>query len=156
MRSIASRLVLAAVVSWCVVMLNVQHNGRIVVAAQQPTPVTVTRIYTGSDGQTHAEQVDAKLTLNPLFAREQSEMVKVSSSYFVRFPPGIFQDWHPAAERRYVITLSGQGEVELAGGQKLRLEPGRILQAEDMTGKGHITRTIGKTDWIALFVQFDH
>jgi quercetin dioxygenase-like cupin family protein len=155
MRSLRSRLVLAVVASWCVVVLNVP-NGRSVVAAQQPTPVTVTRIYAGSDGQTHAEQVDVKLTLNPLFAREQSETVKVTSSYLVRFPPGFLQDWHPAAERRYVITLSGQGEIELGGGQKLRLEPGRILQAEDVTGKGHITRTIGKTDWIALFVQFDH
>jgi hypothetical protein len=155
MRSIARRRVPTAVISWCVVMLIVDH-GRVVLAAQRAAPVTLTRIYTGSDGQTHAEQVDVKLTLNAPFAREQSATVKVSSSYLVRFAPGFVQDWHPVAERRYLITLSGQGEVELPGGQKLRLEPGRILQAEDVTGKGHITRTIGTADWIAMFVQFDN
>jgi quercetin dioxygenase-like cupin family protein len=154
MRSIASRLILAVVVSPLIMMCNA-HNGRSVAAAQQRTPATLTRIYTGSDGQTHAQQVDLKLTPTPLFDREQSETVKVTSSYVVRFPPGFLQDWHPATARRYVITLSGRGEVELAGGQKIPLDPGRILQAEDVAGKGHITRTLGTVDWIALLVQFD-
>jgi hypothetical protein len=154
MRLIANRLILAVIVSSSMMMWNA-HNGQSVAAAQQRTPATLTRIYTGSDGQTHAQQVDLKLTPNPLFGREQSETVKATSSYVVRFPPGFLQDWHPAAGRRYVITLTGRGEVELAGGQKIPLDPGRILQAEDVTGKGHITRTLGKEDWTALFVQFD-
>ena len=51
-----------------------------------------------------------------------------------------------------MITLSGQGEVELAGGKKIHLGPGNIQLAEDMTGKGHITRTLGTEDWITLAV----
>jgi quercetin dioxygenase-like cupin family protein len=153
MRSVASGLVLAAVVSSLIMLWNAP-KGRSV-AAQQRTPVNLTRIYTGPDGQTHAQQVDLKLTPNPLFGREPSETVKVTSSYVVRYPPGVVQDWHPAATRRYVITLSGRGEVELAAGQKIPLGPGQVLQAEDVTGKGHLTRTLGNNDWIALFVQFD-
>jgi quercetin dioxygenase-like cupin family protein len=154
MRLIANRLVMAAVVSSLIMMWN-EHNGRSVAAAQQRAPAALTRIYTGSDGQTHLQQVDLKLNLDPLLGREQSETVKVTNSYVVRFPPGYMQDWHPAQARRYVITLSGRGEIELAGGQKISLEPGGILQAEDVTGKGHITRTLGKVDWTALFVQLD-
>ncbi len=122
-------------------------------SAQQRTPVRVTRIFTGSDGQTHAEQI--RVELSPLDAREQSDTVKVTSSNFSRAPAGFVQDWHNASARRYVITLSGRAEVELAGGQKIALEPGLVLLAEDLTGKGHITRTVGKADWVALFVQFD-
>lgn len=130
-------------------------------SAQKRTPVTVTRIFTGSDSQTHAETLEMKLT--PVAGRfaqfapwwEQSERTKVTSSQLVRWAPGYRQDWHPAAARRYVVSLSGRGEVELAGGQKIPLQPGRILLAEDLTGKGHITRTIGNVDWIVLFVQFD-
>jgi hypothetical protein len=154
MRLIVRRLVLAGVVT-CVAVIWNAHNHTSAVAAQQRSPVTLTRIYTGSDGKTHAQPVDLELTPTPLFGREQSETVKVTSSYFARFHPGFVQDWHTVAERRYVITLSGQGEVELAGGQKIPLEPGRILQAEDLTGQGHITRTLGKVDWTALFVLFD-
>ena len=125
-------------------------------SAQRRTPLTLTRIYTGSDGQTHAEKVDIKLT--PVAGRlgwEDSEISKVASSNFVRRPAGFVLDWHTAEARRYVVTLSGRAEVELANGQKIPLEPGGVLQAEDLTGKGHITRVIGNADWVALFVQFD-
>ena len=156
MKSIVSPLALLAVVISLVATWT--HEGRGSDGAQQRTPVMLTRIYTGPDGQTHAERVDMKLT--PVAgtlaqSREESQKTTVTSSQFVRFAPGYVQDWHPAAARRYVITLSGQGEVELPGGVKLPLGPGRILQADDITGKGHITRTIGQADWVALFVQFD-
>ena len=36
------------------------------------------------------------------------------------------------------------------GGRKIALEPGSIILAEDATGKGHISRTIGTEDRIAL------
>ena len=146
----ASRLFWAVGVAFT---LESAHDPRSLAAAQQRTPVSVTRIYSGPDGQTHAEQVDVTLAPGAIFGRDESEMTIATSSYLVRFSPGIIQDWHPAAERRYLITLSGRGEVELVGGQKINLEPGRVLQAEDVTGKGHITRTASKEDWIVLFVQ---
>ena len=155
MKAIASRLVRSVIrpliMMWCV------HNSGYIAAAQQHTPPTVTRIYTGSDGLAHAEQIDVKLT--PLVVHEQTEMVserlKVASSYFVSLPPGSFTDWHAATARRYVVTLSGRAEIEVAGGQKIPLEPGHALQIEDVTGKGHTLRILGKANWIALFVQFD-
>jgi hypothetical protein len=155
MKSIVSGIALVAAIT-CLV-----GTWRDTVAAQQHTPVILTRIYTGSDGQTHTERVDIKLSpvagmlAQYAQSREESQKTKVTSSQFVRFGPGYVEDWHPAAERRYVITLSGRGEVELPGGVKLPLEPGRVLQADDVSGKGHITRTIGQADWVALFVQFD-
>jgi quercetin dioxygenase-like cupin family protein len=85
---------------------------------------------------------------------EQSEAVKVTSVTLVCFAPGFFEDWHNAHARRYVITLTGRGEVELGGGQKITLEPGRVLLAEDLTGKGHITRAL-TADWTAAFVQVE-
>jgi hypothetical protein len=49
-----------------------------------------------------------------------------------------------------VITLSGYGEVEVAGGKKIHLEPGHIDLVEDLTGKGHITRTTGTEEQVTL------
>ena len=157
MRSIANWLVMAAFVS-CVTLTWNSYHSQSIVSAQQRMPVTVTRIFTGSDSQTHAEQVDVKLTpVAGQYAQwwEHSQSAKVASSQFVRFAAGFVQDWHPAAARRYVITLTGRGEIELADGTKIPLEPGRVLHAEDVTGKGHMLRTLGKEDWVVLFVQFD-
>jgi len=51
-----------------------------------------------------------------------------------------------------VITLSGRGEIELAGGQKVPVGPGHINLIEDTTGKGHITRNLGTEDRIAITI----
>jgi ketosteroid isomerase-like protein len=115
---------------------------------------TVTRIYTGPDGQTHAGKTDVKLT--PWAGHggyNQSDTVKASSLRFVRRPPGWAEDWHHASQRQYIITLSGRGEVEVSGGQKIPLEPGRVLLGEDLTGKGHITRALGSEDWVSLHIR---
>jgi hypothetical protein len=61
MKPIASRLFRLAVVS-PPIMMGTAHNGRYVSAAQQHSPATVTRIYTGSDRLAHAEQIDVKFT----------------------------------------------------------------------------------------------
>jgi quercetin dioxygenase-like cupin family protein len=145
MRSIVRRPVLAALVG-CIVMLSAHH-----VPAQRRTPITLTRLYAGPDGQTHAEKIEVKLMPSAtLSRREESETFKVSSVRFFRWPPGQVQDWHNASQRQYALTLSGRGEVELPGGQKIPLNPGRIFLAEDVTGKGHITRSIGSEDWVFL------
>ena len=111
-------------------------------------PFIVTRLYTGPDGQTHAEETDAKFTMSG--RNEIYKLLAISGAELHRYAPGYVQDWHNAPRRQYVITLSGQGEVELAGGKKIHLTPGHIELAEDLTGKGHITRVIGNEERITL------
>jgi quercetin dioxygenase-like cupin family protein len=127
--------------------------GSLVVSAQRGMPVTMTRLYTGPDGQTHAEEIEAKLrpsTTRP--GLDESEPLRVSSAQFVRWPRGFVWDWHTAKQRQYVIPVSGRGEIEVAGGKKIVLQPGQIVLAEDVTGKGHITRVIGTEDLVLLLV----
>jgi quercetin dioxygenase-like cupin family protein len=148
MRSTVNWL-LWTILSGCFVLMWTIHS----VAAQRRTSVTVTRLFTGPDGQTHAGDSEVKLMASTTVAgEERSEMFKAAGTQFVRWSPGHVRDWHPPSHRRYAVTLSGRGEVELSSGQKMRLEPGRIILAEDLTGKGHITRTLGKEDWVFLLV----
>jgi quercetin dioxygenase-like cupin family protein len=113
----------------------------------QLSPVTVTRLFTGSDGQTHAENVEIGLTPSAIYSEAlASEPVKASEAQFFRLPKGKVQDWHNPARRQYVVTLSGRGEVEIAEGQRIPLNPGRVVLLENVTGKGHITRSFGSED----------
>ena len=120
-------------------------------SAQERTPIKVTRIYTGEDGQTHAEELDVPLT-SQRGATELSDPVAVTSVQFRRTSPEYFIDWHTAPRRQYVITLAGESEVEFGDGTKVRLYPGHILLAEDTTGQGHISRAIGDEDRISIFL----
>ena len=121
------------------------------VQAQERTPVRVTRIYTGDDGKTHAEEYDVPLNTQR-GATELSDAVDVTSVQFRRMSPDYFIDWHTAPRRQYVITLAGESEVEIGDGSVVRLHPGHILLAEDTTGQGHISRAVGSEDRVSIFL----
>jgi len=120
-------------------------------AAQERTPIVVTRLYTGEDGQTHAERYAVPLG-EQRGATELSVPVDVESLQFRRTSPAYDLDFHNAPRRQYVVTLSGESEVELGDGTKIRLYPGHILLAEDVEGQGHISRAVGDRDRISLFI----
>jgi hypothetical protein len=131
-----------------VVALWVAHTDRDVVIAQTRKPVVITRLYTGPDGLTHAEDVEVTFTGDP--QNQISEMFKVTGAEIHRAAAGRVADWHVAPRRQFVITLSGRGEIEVAGGKKISLEPGHIELAEDLTGKGHITRVVGNEERVSI------
>jgi len=116
--------------------------------AQTHKPLFMTRLYTGPDNQTHAEQVELKFV--PGNTSEVSKMMQVNGAELHRAATGSVEDWHRAPRRQYVITLSGRGELEIAGGEKIPVGPGSILLVEDTTGKGHITKVIGAEDRVTI------
>ena len=123
------------------------------VAAQRQATTTVTRLYTGADGQSHAE--DKEVAWRPAKLRaelNESESVKVTGAQFLRWPRGFVWAGHPASKRQYVIIVSGRGEVDVVGGTKVLLAPGRVLLAEDVTGQGHTTRVGPDEDLVMLLV----
>jgi hypothetical protein len=119
--------------------------------AQTRTPIKVTRLFTGPDGKTHVEE--REIPLKPQGrGTELSESIAVSGLQFRTTNQDYNLDWHTAPRRQYVVTLSGESEVELDGGRKIRLGPGHILLAEDTTGQGHISRAVGTADRVSLFI----
>jgi hypothetical protein len=117
-------------------------------AAQTGKPVMITRFFTGPDGLTHAEEIDAKIAPGG----GVYNLLSNSGAQIRRTPPGRVNDYHTASRRQYVITLSGHAELVLSGGQTIQVGPGSIELAEDLTGKGHITRTVGTEDRIAILI----
>ncbi len=101
----------------------------------------ITRIYTGEDGESHFEEIDLPVKL--VEGIEATAKEAATGVYFRRATAGHVQDWHPAPRRQYVITLSGQSEIEIGDGTKRRFGPGDIFLADDTTGRGHITRVVG-------------
>jgi len=118
-------------------------------AAQNRKPVHITRLYTGPDGLTHAEEIEA---LGPGGGNDVYKLLANSGAELRRSPPGRVIDWHTAPRRQYVITLSGHAEIELTGGKIISVGPGSIELAEDLTGKGHITRTVGTEDRVTIAI----
>jgi hypothetical protein len=120
--------------------------GRDVLGAQgKSKPTVMKRIYTGTDGLSHVE--DIVLDAKTLMEKVSSVEVRVS-------PPGRFSDWHVGPQRQYIINLAGNAQLEVAEG-KVDLPPGSIEYIDDLTGKGHTTRTLGTDDRVSIWLKFD-
>jgi hypothetical protein len=145
MRPFTRLLVGAMFVTGFVVMWGARSD-RDVAVAQGRKPILMTRIYTGADGLSHAEDVEMTLSGNG------TNEMKATSVEFSRRPPGPASDWHVGPRRQFVITLSGRAEIEVAGGKKVPIGPGHINLIEDTTGKGHITHNLGPEDRIVVTI----
>jgi len=95
------------------------------------------RLYSGDDGESHMEEMD--IADHP----ELTNLHGASGIVFKTYDADYFSDFHRAPRRQYVINIEGEVEIELGDGSKHHFGPGHVMLAEDLTGRGHITRVAG-------------
>ena len=101
--------------------------------------ILIIRLYTGENGQAYFEDLNI-----PGNDAHVVDLEAGADMTFRRFPDGHFSDWHNAPRLQYVIVLGGRMESGVGDGTKRILDPGDILQVEDLTGQGHTTRSLGQ------------
>src|SRR5262245_29683690 len=141
-----AKWLLAGVLAIVCVLAGRATVDRDVVAAQgNSKPAVIKRIYTGTDGLSHVEDIvlDAK-----------SVMEQVSSVEVRVGQPGNFSDWHVGPQRQYIINLAGSAQLEVAEG-KVDLPPGSMEYIDDLTGKGHTTRVTGDVERVSIWLKFE-
>ena len=106
------------------------------------------RLYTGSDGQSHFEELDAEK------AKPFLNETKPATSHLFRdaYAPHIV-NFHRAPRRRLVVTLRGSVKIGVGDGSSVTFHPGDVFLAEDTTGQGHTANPTA--DWIRLYVNLD-
>ena len=111
----------------------------------------ITRVYTGSDGKSHFEDVEIELldkgpmgSISSLWSAKGVLFRKVSGDYDL--------DFHNAPRRQFDFNLTGAVEIEVWDGTKRQLGAGSILLAEDTEGQGHISRSINGEPRECLFI----
>ena len=98
----------------------------------------IVRLYTGNDGQSHFE--DLAIPLEDV----QNIAIQAGTNIgFRRFPADYFSDWHTAPRRQYIFVLSGAMEIGIGDGTTRRFGPGDVVLADDLSGQGHTTRSVG-------------
>jgi uncharacterized cupin superfamily protein len=102
----------------------------------------IVRLFTGTDNESHFEDIEVEL--NPVGHMQASALQAAAHGVMFRSAPAThLSPHHPAPRRQYVITLSGQVEIETGDGTIRRFGAGDVMLAEDTTGRGHITRVVG-------------
>ena len=106
----------------------------------------IVSVYSGDDRESHFEDLTADQ-----FAEIANNVGPGDVTVNRRESPS-FSDYHTAPRRQYVVNLSGIAEFETADGSVRRLVPGDVLVAEDLTGHGHIARSIGTEFRVSLAI----
>jgi hypothetical protein len=86
----------------------------------------------------HSSKLSARLSANGIIFRE------TSGDYDL--------DWHPAPRRQYIINLDGGVQITASDGESRVIGAGEVLLVEDVTGKGHLSKSVGGQMRHSIFV----
>ena len=59
---------------------------------------------------------------------------------------------HPAPRYQFVITLKGKLKFTVTNGDSFIIEPGVVLVAKDLLGKGHTWEMIEGNEWHRIYI----
>ena len=110
-----------------------------------------TRFYTGTDGESHFEDVEITLGEMRNFSR-LSQLEKATGIIFRETSGDYYLDWHNAPRRQYIIILEGKVEIEVSDGTVRRFGAGDVMLAEDTSGRGHISRAVNNETRTSIFM----
>ncbi len=115
------------------------------------------RIFNDPTGESHIEEIEVPQNIvnlpPPMLPIKGSENYPATSYNFVTFPPNWDGGWHLAPTTQFAVQVSGVFEAESSDGKIVRLGPGEVCIMEDMTGKGHKSKNVGKGEAEILFIQ---
>ena len=114
----------------------------------------ITRLYTGTDGESHFEDMD--ISLDNVKGSQRMSKLKDATGIIFRETSGEYDlDFHNAPRRQHVINLEGQVEITVGDGTRRIFGPGDIFLAEDTTGRGHISRAVNNQPRKSIYVTLD-
>jgi len=121
--------------------------------------VKYVRLFEDSTGESHFEDVEAKLTSTdfapPAPPLNVSSAIPALQVVFLSVSNGWLGDWHSSPVRQFIFVATGELELEASDGEVRRFRAGDVAFAEDVSGKGHCSRAIGDDDFSAVIVQLD-
>ena len=110
-------------------------------------------LYTGPDGLSYFKDVEVPMTDRGQ-GTELSEIFGAKGMMLRRNTADYQLDYHVAPRKQFIINLTGTVEIVASGGETRQFGPGSIMLADDITGKGHISKALTE-ERISVFVHVD-
>ena len=120
-------------------------------------PLTYVRIFVDADGISHFEDCELPMETRdfapPTTPLEASALMPAEGFAVVRFAPDWSGPWHPSPYRQWFFMMSGSLTVTVGDGTERTVRAGDTVLLEDMGTRGHLTRTNGGRQALAVGVR---
>jgi hypothetical protein len=116
-----------------------QRDSRGVVSAKEVC-MHIVRIWADESGESHYQDIEIDVVPAGPLGR-MSAPLPVTSMILRENDPAYDFDWHVTPRRQYIVMLAGLVEIQVSDGESRVFGPGDIVLVEDVTGKGHKSRS---------------
>jgi len=103
----------------------------------------ICNLYADHNGETHFRELEIALTEKGADGTT-SRLFPAKGVIFRTTPGDWFFDWHPATRRQYIVNLDASHQVRASDGETRIIGAGEIYLVEDVRGKGHLSRGLGR------------
>ena len=100
-------------------------------------------LYTDKNGESHFRDIEIEWAEE----RRGSKLSRRLPANGIIFRETVAEydlDWHPAPRRQYIVNLDAGVQLTASDGESRVIGPGEIILVEDITGKGHLSKGLGK------------
>jgi quercetin dioxygenase-like cupin family protein len=110
-------------------------------------------IYVDDAGETHWRDIEVEW-VEERHGSKFSKRLPATGIIFCETGGDIDVSWHSPPHRQYVINLDGGVQITASDGAARQIGAGEVILAEDIRGKGHLSKFFGQMrHWI--FVPID-
>src|SRR5258708_6729347 len=99
-------------------------------------------IYVDDAGETHWRDIEVQ-GAEERNGRKLSARLPANGIIFRETGGDYDLSWHPAPRRQYIINLDGGVKITASDGESREIGAGEVILVEDVTGKGHLSKSIG-------------
>ena len=111
-------------------------------------------LYVDEKGETHFRDIEVEWK-NEGPGGKTSATFKATGIIFRETPGTYDYSWHPAPRRQYIINLDGGVQITASDGEARVINAGEVVLVEDITGKGHLSKSVGGKMRRSIFVPIE-
>src|SRR5262245_13339633 len=111
-------------------------------------------LYEDADGISHFRDIEIEWVEERHFSKLSARLP--ATGIIFRETSGAYDlDWHPAPRRQYIINLDAGVQITASDGESRIIGPGEVVLVEDVSGKGHLSKSVGGKMRRSIFVPID-
>lgn len=111
-------------------------------------------LYTDEKGESHFRDIEIEWENENNFSKYSARLP--ANGIIFRETSGDYDlDWHPAPRRQYIINLDAGVQLTASDGEVRTINAGEVILVEDISGKGHLSKSIGGKMRHSIFVPIE-